>query len=320
MVYDTPGRAYDVVVSGDYAYIADYSRELRVVDVSNPENPTEVGFLDTPNVYAYGIAVSGDYAYIVDHYSGLRVINVSNPENPYETGFYGTPGWSYGVAVSGGYAYIADRDGGLRVVDVSNPENPTEVGLYETPERTHGVSVSGGYAYVADNYSREEGLHVVDVSNPASPYEVGFYETSGRAYGVAVANALIYVADYSGGMIILRFTAAELSVSSISPSTGPAAGGTEVMIYGTNFKEGATVTIGGNDAINPVVDPIAAMFITATTPRGRPGSADVVVTNPDSESATLEVGFKYTPTTGDVSADGRLPSTRREQSRLTMLH
>ncbi|HIE25887.1 TPA: hypothetical protein EYP66_01210 [Candidatus Poribacteria bacterium] len=35
------------VVSG-YAYVADDESGLRVVDVSNPENPYEIGFYDTP--------------------------------------------------------------------------------------------------------------------------------------------------------------------------------------------------------------------------------------------------------------------------------
>ena len=296
--YDTPGGSSGVAVSNGYAYIAGGSGFF-VVDVSNPENPHQVGFYDTPE-YANDVAVSGGYAYIANSYSGLRIVDVSNPENPYEVGFYDAPGIVDDVAVSGGYAYVADLFEGLRVVDVSNPENPNEVGFYDTPGSARGVAVSGGYAYIADYY---EGLRIVDVSNPENPYEVGFYDTPGRAYRVAVANDLIYVADGSGGMSILRFTAAELSVGSVSPSTGPATGGTEVKIYGTNFKEGATVTIGGNDAINPVVDPDAAMFITAVTPPRVGDPVDVVVTNPDGESATLEDGFMYIPT-GDISADG----------------
>jgi hypothetical protein len=42
---------------------------LRVIDVSNPSNPREVGFFDTPG-YAYGVYVSGNYAYVAD---GMQV-------------------------------------------------------------------------------------------------------------------------------------------------------------------------------------------------------------------------------------------------------
>jgi hypothetical protein len=40
-------------------------RVLRVIDVSNPSSPREVGFYDTPG-WAYGVAVSGSYAYVAD--------------------------------------------------------------------------------------------------------------------------------------------------------------------------------------------------------------------------------------------------------------
>ena len=205
-----------------------------------------------------------------------------------------------GVSPSQVSIYVADDTAGLRTVDVSKPENPIEKGFYNTPGYARGVVVSDGLAYVADDW---QGLCVVDVSNPENPIEKGFYNTPGYAWSVAVTDDLVYVADRGGGMNLLRFTAAELAIGSISPSTGPVAGSMWVTIYGTNFKEGAAVTIGGNDAINPVVDPTAAMFITAVTPPGAGGPADVVVTNPDEESATLEDGFIYI-STGDVSANG----------------
>jgi hypothetical protein len=43
----------DVYVSGNYAYVADGYAGLRVIDVSNPSNPREVGYFDTPG-YADG--------------------------------------------------------------------------------------------------------------------------------------------------------------------------------------------------------------------------------------------------------------------------
>jgi len=42
-----PDLAYGVHVSGSYAYVADGSSGLRVIDVSSPSNPREAGFYDT---------------------------------------------------------------------------------------------------------------------------------------------------------------------------------------------------------------------------------------------------------------------------------
>ena len=144
--YDTSGYAQSVAVSGGYAYVADDSGGLVVVDVSDPANPTWVGSYDPTN-HAYDVAVSGNYAYIADRKEGLVVVDVSNPTNPTYAGNYNTSGNARGVAVSGDYAYIADGDYGVVVVDVSNPTNPTYAGSYNTSGYAHGVVVTGDYAY-----------------------------------------------------------------------------------------------------------------------------------------------------------------------------
>jgi len=102
------GIARAVVVRGDYAYVAADSSGLRVINVSNPASPVEVGFYDTPGV-SYGVEVRGDYAYVADG-TALRIINISNPASPVQVGSYTTVG-VYDVALSGNYAYLAVYNG-----------------------------------------------------------------------------------------------------------------------------------------------------------------------------------------------------------------
>ncbi|MCI0342026.1 MAG: IPT/TIG domain-containing protein [Planctomycetales bacterium] len=91
----------------------------------------------------------------------------------------------------------------------------------------------------------------------------------------------------------------------MAPVTGPTAGGTAVTLTGTNFQAGATVAVGGAAATSVVL--VSATSITAVTPAGAAGAANVVVTNPDSQAATLVNGFTYTsgaapaPTLASVS-------------------
>lgn len=85
------------------------------------------------------------------------------------------------------------------------------------------------------------------------------------------------------------------TVSSISPSSGARAGGTNVTITGTGFQSGATVTIGGASATSVTV--VDDTQITAVTPVGGSAAANVVVTNVDTQFATLVGGFVYDPPT-----------------------
>jgi len=77
---------------------------------------------------------------------------------------------------------------------------------------------------------------------------------------------------------------------SVSPASGPSAGGTGVTIAGTDFEDGAVVTIGGVAATS--VNVLDFNHISASAPALPPGSLnDVVVTMPEGITGTLEKGF-----------------------------
>ncbi|MCI0421642.1 MAG: IPT/TIG domain-containing protein [Acidobacteria bacterium] len=85
------------------------------------------------------------------------------------------------------------------------------------------------------------------------------------------------------------------TITSVSPSSGPVNGGTPVIITGTGFASGATVTVGGVAATN--VSVASATQINATTgAAGTPGTVNVVVTV-SGQSATLNGGFTYSSST-----------------------
>ncbi|MBU1706842.1 hypothetical protein KKB28_02880 [bacterium] len=83
LLHDYWDRCHDVAVVGDYAYCATEHSGLRVVNISNPALPYEMGFYDTPGK-ALGVTVSGSYAYVADEFEGFRVVNITNPASPYE--------------------------------------------------------------------------------------------------------------------------------------------------------------------------------------------------------------------------------------------
>jgi len=92
------------------------------------------------------------------------------------------------------------------------------------------------------------------------------------------------------------------TVLSITPTSGPTSGGTEVSIGGANFSAGATVTIGGVAATN--VRYLSSASIQATTGARAVGTADVTVTV-DGRSSTLASAFTYValppPTISSIS-------------------
>ncbi|HYN43323.1 MAG TPA: IPT/TIG domain-containing protein, partial [Thermoanaerobaculia bacterium] len=81
------------------------------------------------------------------------------------------------------------------------------------------------------------------------------------------------------------------TITAVSPSSGPAAGGTPVTITGSGFVTGATVSIGGV-AATPV-NVASATSITAVTGAHAEGLVDVAVTNPGGTAGTLPAGYTY---------------------------
>jgi hypothetical protein len=107
-----------------------------------------------------------------------------------------------------------------------------------------------------------------------------------------IANGKVYLATFSNQLLVYGLLPPPvLSVISISPTSGRAAGGTSVKIAGTGFQSGATVTFGGNAATNVTI--VSSNSITATTPPHATGTVNVTVTNPNGQSATLVSGYTY---------------------------
>lgn len=86
------------------------------------------------------------------------------------------------------------------------------------------------------------------------------------------------------------------TISGVSPSSGPTAGGTNVTISGTNFASGAIVTFGGAPATG--VSVANADTILATTPVGNAGPVTVSVTNPGTAAVSKSDAFTYSASSG----------------------
>ncbi len=197
--YDTPGSAFAVTISGDQAFIADYTGGLHIIDVTDPADPVLLGTHGTPHKAA-DVAVASDRAFVADGLSGLQIVDVTDPVSPAFVGAYDTPDLALGVAVDGTHAFVADGETGLIVIDCSDPSNPVPVGLQDTSGFAWDVEVSGDLAFLADDVA---GLVVFDISDLTNPAIISTYDTPGAARGVAVAGDLAFVSDESSGLHII---------------------------------------------------------------------------------------------------------------------
>ncbi len=70
------------------AYLGTLGQGVRIVDVSNPAGPREIGAYSTPGS-AYSLALAGDRLYVANGWgaSGLSVVDITNPAAPVEVAF-----------------------------------------------------------------------------------------------------------------------------------------------------------------------------------------------------------------------------------------
>jgi len=99
-------------------------------------------------------------------------------------------------------------------------------------------------------------------------------------------------------------------VAMVIPLEGPETGGTTVEIYGDNFKPGAVVRFGTQEALS--VTYVSSVQLTVVAPPGT-GSVTIEVENPDGLIGKAPKPFNYIPVQveqtfvrGDVNADGRI--------------
>ncbi len=89
------------------------------------------------------------------------------------------------------------------------------------------------------------------------------------------------------------------TIAAVLPNSGTTAGGTPVVITGTNFRAGATVAFGGTAASGVIV--VNPTVITAITPARSTGAVGVTVTNTDATNATKANAYFYAPPAAALS-------------------
>jgi hypothetical protein len=136
-------------VEGAYAYVTDYLYGLRIVDVSNPGTPAQVGGYQNFVAAAHNVTVAGNLAYLAMS-DALRILDVSVPFNPMVVGTLPMPDEVFATAVADGIAYLCAGTAGVFEVDVSNPSAPAVVDHFASGDAAVGVCFFYDNIVIAD--------------------------------------------------------------------------------------------------------------------------------------------------------------------------
>jgi hypothetical protein len=235
----TPGaQITDVALApgGIYAYCTGPDALTYIVNVSNPDSPSQTGWMYTPYHPAdLAVDASTNRMYLLTENQGLETYDITNPAAPAYKSNCDMDG-GRAVAAYGGLAYVAVNSAngpfyGLKVVDVTNPLSTHVEGTLQTRGGSVDIALLGQKVFLAD---RSTGTRVIDVTAPAAPSESGFYY---------VSPAFAQDVTYSGHYAFVAGGGAGLRVFDMADPSNPVEAGsfqTAGYLY--------TVTISGNYA------------------------------------------------------------------------
>ncbi|HIC15354.1 MAG TPA: hypothetical protein EYO83_09445 [Gemmatimonadetes bacterium] len=235
------GGVHNVWIDGEnelvYA-VHNGTRAIHIIDISNPEAPSEVGrwAIDNQQRSLHDIIIQEGYAYVSYWDDGVVILDVGagshggTPRAPVLVSQFKYPignthvAWRHGQYLFVGDeifppAWDADRPidarGYIHVLDMSDIENPVEVAKYEVPEAgAHNVWTEGDRLYVG---YYQAGLRVLDISGELrgdlykQGREIAVIETTdedtmtpnwGMTWGAQVFKGRVYSSDLNSGLWI----------------------------------------------------------------------------------------------------------------------
>jgi len=198
------GSAEDVFVQGTYAYVANGSTGLKVVNITDPASAYVEKTVATSSG-ATDVSVGSGYAYVamglgvdiidIDPLSSASVINsvYVSSYDLYSLDFYGE--YVYAVV----YEYSPSIHLELAIIDVVPPMSASTVKTVSLDDVPNDIEYKGDYVYITDR----SGLAIYDVEPVSGTSKVTNIDISGDCQGISVSGDYAYVANRWAGIDVV---------------------------------------------------------------------------------------------------------------------
>lgn len=281
------GLTTDVWAYGNYAYLGSFDEPfcsldltgVRIIDISDPANPTQVGFIPSPaNTRA----------------NDVKVTHIETPFFNGEILIHSNESCSNGFVpklVSNG-AVAAPGNNGIAIYDVTDPLKPRALKKNFLNFQVHNTYIyqqgSNAYALVVDDENARD-FHIVDITRPQSPKEiavVGAPDWPDLSDNIGVGevflhdvwaqenngNIIAYLSYWDAGLVLLDITDPKNPVflgdseylnpdplSSVAPEGNshvavPNADGTRVLMGDEDFGAGQITSFTFDSTEYPAIE------------------------------------------------------------------
>lgn len=192
------GNVNVIYVRGDYAFVGWNNSTIRIYNVDDKANPTEISTIN----YGYGQTLAlyaGDNLLYVGTNTGalqeFRIYDISNILAPSLISATDVGGDLFSFYFRDQYAYLGtaafSRD--FQIYDVSDPLSPVSVSSANVGPVVLSVYLQGKYAYLGLNNGASR-FQIYDVSDPALPAPVAAVATPTEVHELTVPGRYAYLA------------------------------------------------------------------------------------------------------------------------------
>ncbi|MDI6907462.1 MAG: hypothetical protein QMC81_08260 [Thermoanaerobacterales bacterium] len=182
-----------VQVADGYAYLADQSWGLRIVDLTDPSGPSPKALFSS--IGARDVFAVEQQVYLAGT-DGVKVINVSDPANPKQVGRFTISGGSTRVFGGNGWAYAV---GGSTVYAVYNDDLKT---VFTSSRSIVDAFVAGDRAYLTTSGGDGYFLTLADAADPLAWRALRSGSLTAAGQGVFARGSLIFIATGNYGLRI----------------------------------------------------------------------------------------------------------------------
>jgi len=213
------GRPTALAIKDAVAYVATVDSGVRIVSLSSPSRPAEIGTI-RPGEPIYSLIIEDNNLYLGGD-GRLYLYNIATPNAPVLRGILETEYKITALCFNEGYLYCGAESGdtlyGIASYDVSEPETLSQLSFTQTNVPVSDMKIYSGYLIC----SLENKLQTFFISSPGTLEPSGEFITPGFLSRVWVKDRIGYLSYNAGGIRVLNmnnisnvFTTSELAEGS----------------------------------------------------------------------------------------------------------
>lgn len=208
---DGLGAMNDIMVQGDLAYVTANWGGLIIFDISDLENPVELGSYYEPigdtittTDLTSGVFVRDNIVFLADGLNGLVILNVSNPHTPIKMGQYKK--YAHQVFVEGNLAYVISLSETLIIYNISDLNNPIKISeQWFKGSSFHQIYVKNSLVFLdgKSGFINKTSGYVINATNPT---DLDVIFTLNYTRIINIQNEFLFTVDELNRLVIYNLT------------------------------------------------------------------------------------------------------------------